>query len=101
MSSVTLKTLKETSSHGTTIIRLVNKIENYSTEETLQMDATQLNDFLASLKKCSDDYFETHAIIDKCDSKQAAKKDVLVQQELTIETMLSSVCSDRCVKHIV
>ena len=67
------------------------------------MDATQLNYFLASFKKCSKDYLESHAIIDKCGSKQAAKKeDVLVQQELTIdETMLNSVCSDRCAKHIV
>ena len=57
------------------LTRLVNKIENYSTKEPLQMDATQLNGFLASLKKCSEDYFEAHAIIDKCDSKQAAKKE--------------------------
>ena len=94
MSSVTLKTLrKKRSSHGTIITRLVNKIESYSTKEPLQMDVAQLDDFLSSLKKSSEDYFEAHlAIIDKCDSEQAAKEeDVLDQQELTIDEAMSQL----------
>ena len=65
------KTLrKKQSSHGTTITRQVNKIGSYSTKEPLPMDAAQLNDFLTSLKKGSEDYFEAHrAIIDKCASE--------------------------------
>ena len=93
MSSVTLETLrKKRSSHCTIITRLVNKIESYSTKEPLQMDVAQLDDFLSS-QKSSEDYFEAHhAIIDKCDSEQAAKEgDVLDQQELTIDEAMSQL----------
>ena len=91
MSSVTLKTLiKKRSSHGTIIARLVNKIESYSTKEPLQIDVAQLDDFFSSLKKSSED--SHHAIIDKCDSEQAAKEeDVLDQQELTIDEAMSQL----------
>ena len=91
MSSVTLKTLiKKRSSHGTIIARLVNKIESYSTKEPLQIDVAQLDDFFSSLKKSSED--SHHAIIDKCDSEQAAKQeDVLDQQELTIDEAMSQL----------
>ena len=53
----------------------------------------KLNDFLSSLKKSSEDYFEAHhAIIDKCDSEQAAKEeDILDQQELTIDEAMSQL----------
>ena len=57
------------------------------------MDVAQLDDFLSSLKKSFEDYFEAHhAIIDKCDSEQAAKEeDVLDQQELTIDEAMSQL----------
>ena len=57
------------------------------------MDVAQLDDFLSSLKKSSEDYFEAHhAIIDKCDSEQAAKEeDLLDQQELTIDEAMSQL----------
>ena len=93
MSFVTLKTLrKKRSSHGTTT-RLVNKTESYSTKESLQMNAAQLNDILSSPKKGSEDYFEArHAIIDKCDSEQEAKEEeTLDQQELTIDEAMSQL----------
>ena len=57
------------------------------------MNAAQLNDILSSLKKGSEDYFEAHhAIIDKCDSEQAAKEEeTLDQQELTIDEAMSQL----------
>ena len=67
------------------------------------MDATQLNDFLASLKKCSEDYFKALmlSLISVTPSRQQKKKMFIVQQDLSIdETMLNSVCSDRCAKYI-
>ena len=55
--------------------------------------AAQLDDFFSSLKKSSEDSFEAHcAIIDECVSEQAAnKEDVLVQQELSIDEVISQV----------